>query len=855
MQEVVPVDLGNCDREPIHLLGAIQPFGFLVALSSDWIVRRASANLAEFIGIDAEGALGAAAIELFGEDAVHLLRNRMTLLRGADAVERVFGVAIASGRRFDFALHVSGADIIVEGEPSDDVGVGDTASTIRAMIGRLDATDSLPAFFREGARQVRALTGFDRVMVYRFDGDGSGTVVAEAVRGGIGSFMDLRYPASDIPRQARALYLRTPFRIIADIEAAPSPILPPLDERGEPVDLSLSVLRSVSPIHVEYLSNMGVGASLSISIIVEGKLWGLFACHHYGPRRPGFERRSIAELFGQMFAFKLESRERKTMAAYEIAARAASDRLLAAIAGNAQLLDNPDYLGEMLATTIACDGVAIWLDGRVATSGRTPPPEAIPVIARRLNAMTPGHIFATDHLSGVLPQAEAWSDRGAGLLALPLSRTPRDYVMLFREERVRAVTWGGDPHKPATWGPNGARLSPRKSFEAWREEVRGRSEPFNEAELRVAEMLRASLIEVVLRLSDDAQEERRRAAERQELLIAELNHRVRNILSLIRGLVRQSRDPQADSETYMRMLEGRIEALARAHDQITQDNWSPAPLKRLIETEAAAYLGGRASRLQLTGEPALLSPQAFSTLALVLHELMTNSAKYGALSDNGTVAIEWHTDGMGDLLIEWRERGGPPVQAPTRQGFGTTIIQRSVPYDLGGRAAVRYALGGLEVDLLIPSRHVSIGADAGAPQHTLPAPDPRDTAVSDSTQTIDGVALLVEDSLIIAMDAEDILTSLGATRVVTANSVQQAMDELEREPVTVAVLDFNLGSETSLPVAAELARRGIPFVFATGYGEQLVLPDELEDRSVLQKPYTALNMRRMLADALGTAKA
>lgn len=850
MQETVPVDLGNCDREPIHLLGAIQPFGFLVALSADWIVRRASANLTEFLGLTAEAALGLSATDLFGEDAVHLLRNRMTLLRGADAVERVFGVVTKAGR-FDFAMHVSGGDIVIEGEPSDDLGVGDTASTIRAMIGRLDATDTLAAFFREGARQVRALTGFDRVMVYRFDNDGSGTVVAEAVRGGIGSFMDLRYPASDIPKQARALYLRTPFRIIADIAAEPSPVLPQLDERGEALDLSLSVLRSVSPIHVEYLANMGVGASLSISIIVEGKLWGLFACHHYGPRRPGFERRSIAELFGQMFAFKLESRERKTMSAYEIAARAASDRLLAAIAGNKELLDNPDYLGEMLRTTIACDGIAIWLDGRVALSGRTPPAEAIPLIARRLNAMTPGHIFATDHLSGVLPQAERWADLGAGLLALPLSRSPRDYVMLFREERVRAVTWGGDPHKPATWGPNGARLSPRKSFEAWREEVRGRSEPFNEAEMRVAEMLRASLIEVVLRLSDDAQEERRRANERQELLIAELNHRVRNILSLIRGLVRQSRDPAADADTYMRMLEGRIEALARAHDQITQDNWSPAPLKRLIETEAAAYLGGRANRLSTSGEAALLSPQAFSTLALVLHELMTNSAKYGALADSGTVSVDWHVDNMGDLCIEWRERGGPAVQAPTRQGFGTTIIQRSVPYDLGGRAAIRYALAGLEADFVIPARHVSVGGEADAAQLAAPVADPRDTASPPEAATIGGVALLVEDSLIIAMDAEDILISLGAERVVTANGVAQAMAEIEREPIAIAVLDFNLGTETSLPVALELVKRGIPFVFATGYGEQLVLPAELDDRGVLKKPYTALGMRRVLGDAMG----
>src|SRR5262249_4980448 len=152
-------------------------------------------------------------------------------------------------------------------------------------------------YFRVGARQLRALTGFDRVMVYRFANDGSGEVVGEAAAEGIGSFLGLHYPSSDIPQQARQLYLRTPFRIIADIEAEPVPILPKRDETGEPIDLSLSVLRSVSRIHIEYLRNMGVAASLSVSIIVEGRLWGLFACHHYSPRCPSFEKRTLAELF------------------------------------------------------------------------------------------------------------------------------------------------------------------------------------------------------------------------------------------------------------------------------------------------------------------------------------------------------------------------------------------------------------------------------------------------------------------------------------------------------------------------------------------------------------------------------
>jgi light-regulated signal transduction histidine kinase (bacteriophytochrome) len=845
------VDLTNCDREPIHELGAVQPFGFLLALSSDWLVRRASANCIDHLGVAAEDLLGTPATEILSGETIHVLRNRLTMLRGADAVERVFSQKLSntSAQCYDFALHLLGDTIILEAEKSAAAPATDPASMVRMMMARLDATDDLPAFYREGARQVRAITGFDRVMVYRFDADGSGVVVAEAVRPGIGSFMDLRYPATDIPKQARQLYLRTPFRIIADVNATPSPIVPARDEIGAPLDLSLSVLRSVSPIHIEYLQNMGVGASLSISIIVEGKLWGLFACHHYSARCPDFERRSIAELFGAMFGFKLESRERKELASYETSARATADRLLAAVAGDASLLDRPDWLGEMLGRVVPCDGIAIWIDGRVSTSGLTPPQSALPALVRRLNAMAAGRVFATDHLADVLPQAADYANVAAGLLAIPISRSPRDYVLLFRQERVRTVTWGGDPHKPATFGPNGARLSPRKSFEAWSQEVRDRSEPFREAELRTAEMLRASLIEVVLRLSDDMQEEKRRASERQELLIAELNHRVRNILSLIRGLVRQSSRSGTSVQDYVSMLEGRVEALARAHDQITQDSWNPAPIDRLIETEASAFLAGKASRVEIVGAPVLLRPGAFSTLALVFHELMTNSAKYGALSDNGRVSVRLTIDAMDDLRIEWREIGGPAVQAPTRQGFGTTIIQRSIPYDLGGKADVRYAISGLEADFCVPARHIVLEAErtwsqAESASVTARADETADEAI------LSGDVLLVEDSMIIAMDAEDALVALGAKRVSTAATVSTGLLEVDDGDFELAVLDVNLGAETSLPIAHALKARGIPFTFATGYGEQLQLPPELDDAPIMQKPYNAASLRRAIASLL-----
>ncbi len=829
------VDLTNCDQEPIHILGAVQSYGFLIAISNEWVIRRVSANSAEFIGKTPEELIGAALTSIFDAEAVHTIRNRMALLRGDDAVERMFGLQLMpGGPLFDLAIHISERSMVIEVEPAPDHQEGDATGMLRAMISRLNQADSMEAFYREGARQVRALTGFDRVMVYRFDDAGSGEVVAETARPGIGSFLGLHYPAEDIPAQARALYVRNIFRVIADVGAPPIPIVPALDERGHPLDLSLSVLRSVSPIHIEYLSNMGVGASLSISIVIEGKLWGLFACHHYGPRLPSLERRSVCELFGQMFALKLESRERLAMSEYLRGARDAADRLLGSLANDTSLFEDAELLADTIGGAIKSDGVAVCIEGRIAVTGLTPPLEEIQKLARRLNARASVDLLAVDRIATIEPAAEAYADVAAGMLAIPISRVARDYVILFRQEIVRTVRWGGDPKKVVTFGPNGPRLTPRKSFEAWSELVRGSALPFTPAEIRVAETLRATMIEVVLRMSHEAHAERQLANERQQILIAELNHRVRNILSLIRGVIRQS-DSSGSTVDFVHEVDNRIQALARAHNQVTSTDWDSASIRTLIETESAAYLGDKAKRVILTGPETGLSAHGFSVLALVFHELITNSAKYGALCDSGQVTVTWHVDEDGDLLIDWRENGGPPVSPPTRQGFGTTIINRSIPFDLGGKAEVFYQPAGVTAKFCIPAKHVRLAI----PAESEPAPRaPEPVGMVPGPRPLEGKSvLLVEDSLIVAMDAEDILYLLGASRVAAAATIRSAQEELDREQFDLAILDINLGDHSSLPFAENLARRGIPFLFATGYGDQSRLPAELENVPIVQKPY------------------
>jgi light-regulated signal transduction histidine kinase (bacteriophytochrome) len=841
-----PVDLTNCDREPIHQLGVIQPIGCLVVVSPDWLILQVSANSAEYLGRSPHALLGEELSSAFCRQALHDIGERLHLLRGPNAIERLFGVPLVEGGPpYDLAVHLAGEQIVIEVEPSDQDDVLQAGTTLRGMLARLHQTEGQDDLCREAVRQIRGLTGFHRVMLYRFNHDGAGEVVAESAAGFLNSFMGLRFPASDIPKQARLLYERNWLRLIGDIAATPVPLVPALDQSGQPLDLSLSVLRSVSPIHIEYLRNMGVQASMSISVMRKGKLWGLIACHHNEPLRVAFERRTTAELFGQLFSLVLESREREVELAREAQANKVHNRLMASLGamrpGSRSLTD---FL-ETLADVLPCDGVGLWSADGTALHGDTPSLDEFAGIVRFLNRAATGSLYSTHSLGEVYTPARDFPGRAAGLLAIPLSRGPRDYLVFFRREVAQSVTWAGSPHK--TLGPDSSlidpRLTPRKSFEAWRELVEGQCPPWTESDQQMAERLRISLLEVVLQLADLAESELRQAQERQEILIAELNHRVRNILALTRGLVAQSRGNTNSVEEFTAMIGGRIQALARAHDQITADKWQPAPLADLVLAEAAAYLETKADRVVLSGPPVLLEPQAHITLALVIHEMMTNAAKYGALQGPyGRVHVRWSLLPQGELEILWTEEGGPPVQPSNRKGFGTTIIERAVPHDLRGEALVSHRLGGVEARFVLPAIHVH----AGPARDLLETGPAQPAAAPPPEPAMPGRVMLVEDNLLIAMDAEDQLRHLGVRDVDVASSVQAALQIIAANPPDIALLDMNLGRENSFPIADALAARGIPFLFATGYGEAGSFPERFRKSVVIKKPYTPADIRAAL---------
>lgn len=845
-----PVDLTNCDREPIHIPGTIQTHGALLACDASLTrITRHSVNAHAMLGLaDGQPLIGERIEDVFGHETTHDLRNELATASLTRRPSLRFGLEV-HGRVFDISVHRSGGEVVVEFE---NIGRGrnQPLNVVRTVIARAMRAETLDALTAETARLVRAVLGYDRVMVYRFEPDGSGQVVSEAKSGHLESFLRQYFPAGDIPQQARALYLRNTIRIISDSDGTRIPIVPEESEEGDPLDLSHAHLRSVSPIHCEYLRNMGVSASMSISIVIDGALWGMVACHHYSPKHLDMAERAAIEMFGEFLSIQLDLMRQKQRIATASTARQALDQLLRA---SSRQQNVPELLASSLpefAGMIACDGVALSMDGKWHVLGSTPPAPALPGLLDHLVGLGQVRIWSSHELCAAHGPASDYCPEASGVLAIPLSQLPKDYLLFFRKEFEHTLNWAGNPEKTYETGPLGDRLTPRKSFAIWKETVRNQSRPWSDTDIETAEAIRAALVEVVLRHNEVMAEERGRADLRQRMLNEELNHRVKNILAVIKSLVGQANPPDRTLEEYLAVLRGRIEALAVAHDQVVRGDGGGF-LKDLLKAELRPY-DEQSAAIDLQGPPVWIDTTAFSVLALVFHELATNAAKYGALSHtHGRLTVTWSLNESGDCELVWQERGGPPTRAPSRKGFGTILITRSIPHDLGGESELDYAPEGLRAIFRIPSRSLT------SVQHRPPAEEAEEQtaerAAGDrpATPLADLPILLVEDQMLIALDAEMMLSDVGLTNVVTAGSSAEALARLKTFRPAAAVLDVNLGIGTSIGVAEELRRMGTPFVFATGYGDTSIIPSEFSGIYIVRKPYSTKELGAAILRLVG----
>jgi len=858
------VDITNCDRELIHIPGAILPHGAMLVLEPETLeVLQAAGDTLTLLGLAIQGLLGRSAATLFRSDQVenlHALARTHDLAKPRHLLDPL--LRVMPDRPLDASLHRSGEALVLEFEAADtaDRFAADPLAGVHEMVQGMDAAVTLHALCQFAADRVRNVAQYDRVLVYRFMQDDSGWVIAESREEHLEPFLNLHYPAADIPKQARALYVRNWLRLITRVNYDPAPLTPANNPRtGQPLDMSQAILRDVSPIHREYLRNMGIDASMSISIIRDGKLWGLIACHHYSPRILPRHLRAVCELFGSMFSLQLEAREKGEQFEERLASRMVLQNLMLNLAGaddyaiglTQQSPNLLDYIhgGDPSIEGIGQGGVAVSVKGQITFLGITPEPAQIKSLVEWLDThmQQSDGVFSTDRLGEIWPKAADFAGVASGVLVISVSPEPSDFIIWFRPELVATSSWAGEPKKLERSGPNGDRLSPRKSFEVWKETVRGRCLPWTPADLDAAFDLRVSLLHVVLRRINAAALERKRSAARDQLLMAELDHRVKNTIANIQALVVQT-SRSADTLTgFVKGLDGRIQSMAKAHSLLSQSRWEGVSIDKLLREELNAYANGHFA-VVLSGIDFLLTPKSALSLSLAVHELATNAGKYGALSTpGGRVTVSWRLADDGGIELSWSETGGPPVEPPTRRGFGSTLIERALAMETGGRANIHYLRTGVVCEIFLPFSSIS-HSDTLA----LAPPSGKPVMIEMVTKVIQEPfrILVVEDSFLLVMTLETVFDDLGWKLIGPATRKSEALALAQTETFDAALLDVNLDGEMSWEIAAYLKERRIPFVFSTGYDVTNILPDFLVGSAVIGKPYRSDELERRLRQAI-----
>lgn len=499
-------DLSNCEQELIHLAGSVQPHGALFTLRlPQLVIEQVSANAAEIVGLPPQELLGRPLGSL-GEACERRLKELLSKPSSGAAMPLRFDGAVGGrARSFEGAAHRVGSSwLVLEVEPNGDSSVetvdldGRTIfSHLTEDLERLTAAATIERLAEATVRTFRGLVGYDRVMVYRFDPDGHGQIIAEARDQRLDSLLGHHYPATDIPQRARDLYIRNKLRVLVDVNYRAAPLMPArLPGTGEELDMSLCYLRSMSPLHIQYLKNMGVTATLVASLIRDGKLWGLVACHHYSPRNLRLPVRAAAELLAEVVSTRVSAIESYAHTQVAMQVRRLEQRLTEATSTEGDwrmaLLRSPRTLLQPLNAT----GAALFYDGEVLTTGEVPSSPELRALLAWVEEQHPASLYSTSSISAANPKLQSLTPTASGVVAAKLSTTRPDYLMWFRREQLETVTWAGNPAKPMV-NDDPRELSPRRSFAAWTEIVRGSAVRWSEAELALASAFAAALIDII----------------------------------------------------------------------------------------------------------------------------------------------------------------------------------------------------------------------------------------------------------------------------------------------------------------------------------------------------------------------
>jgi chemotaxis family two-component system sensor kinase Cph1 len=498
-------DLTACEREPIDSPGAIEPNGAMLVLGEDTLtILQASSNTQPFLNVAPEDLLGMRLTGLFPQEVVNQL---VSGVKGDCERRYISGLAARGGVLLDALVHRYKGLLIIEFEPgSQPIASGpDIFESLTTAVAELGGRLSVPGLCQRIAVRIRSITGFDRVMVYRFLEDDTGCVVAEDKPPDLVPYLGLRYPASDIPAQARRLYLLNTLRLKADVNAPVAALVPSVNPfTGTALDMTHCVLRAMSPVHVEYLRNMGVAASMSISIVKDGKLWGLVACHHGKAKIVGQPMRITCQVLARVFSSYIAMAEEEGVRARVTAVSALTARVEERMRKDRDVVAALSAMGQDIATVIGAHGCAFIIRGEIVLLGATPTRLQVEGLSAWLSFNQREYLFSTERMSAVYDGAQEFDTVASGLLSVRIALGSPDFLLWFRPSITQVITWGGDPDKPVEKMSEGGRISPRRSFAKWQQTFHDSSEPWTSIDRSFASALRPVIAETLfLRMNEE----------------------------------------------------------------------------------------------------------------------------------------------------------------------------------------------------------------------------------------------------------------------------------------------------------------------------------------------------------------